>query len=540
MKLRQTDPFFLYIKKNNQIIILFLAFLFAAYCAIKIGASWDEKFHINQGKITLDYLLSLGNIDKEFLYRESYSPIYWSLLYFITKIFPSQFQIEISHLVNLCFSFATIIGLAKIGKELFNSTVGKIIFFILFFYPVFFGHMGFNNKDTILAFSHIWITYLILRYIKYQDYSNKVNKYIFSIAVLSAIATGIQLVFLGSLFPIFLFMILDIFFHKKFTSKKFSIKKFFYDIVKCFIIFYFFLILFWIDSHPNILLLPFKFLLGLLSENYPTGWPFNLINGNYYFSGEVPKTYILINFIYKSPEYILVLYLVFFISLIKYRIFFIKKFRNFNYKLLIIISLLIFPNLILFVLPYPVYDGMRLFIWTLPYFCIIPGLSIYFLIKNLKSLIPKFIFFLVSIISIYFLYDFLRMTPYQYTYLNSLNGKKENRYKKFENDYWGASIKELVKNSKLDTNSTILMSSCGINTSLAKKYFKNKGYSNLKFTSPKIADYIIMTNRTTFKVPNSKKVNNITNCFDKYYGKNVEEVKRNNQILSVIRKIEKK
>ncbi len=215
MKLRRTDPFFLYIKKNNQIIILFLTFLFAAYCAIKIGVSWDEKFHINQGKITLDYLLSLGNIDKEILYRENYSPIYWSLLYFITKIFPSQFQIEISHLVNLCFSFATIIGLAKIGKELFNSTVGKIIFFILFFYPVFFGHMAFNNTDTILAFSHIWITYLILRYIKYQDYSNKVNKYIFSIAVLSAIATGIQLVFLASLFPIFLFMILDIFFLQK-------------------------------------------------------------------------------------------------------------------------------------------------------------------------------------------------------------------------------------------------------------------------------------------------------------------------------------
>ena len=39
---------------------------------------------------------------------------------------------------------------------------------------------------------------------------------------------------------------------------------------------------------------------------------------------------------------------------------------------------------------------------------------------------------------------------------------------------------------------------------------------------------------------NSYNINNITNCFDKYYGKNVEEVKRNNQILSVIRKIEKK
>jgi len=41
-------------------------------------------------------------------------------------------------------------------------------------------------------------------------------------------------------------------------------------------------------------------------------------------------------------------------------------------------------------------------------------------------------------------------------------------------------------------------------------------------------------------MPNSKNVNNITNCFDKYYGKNVEKVERNNQILSVVRKIEKK
>ena len=68
MKLRQTDPFFLYIKKNNQIIILFLTFLFAAYCAIKIGASWDQKADLLIGKVTIDYLFSFGKIDKEILY----------------------------------------------------------------------------------------------------------------------------------------------------------------------------------------------------------------------------------------------------------------------------------------------------------------------------------------------------------------------------------------------------------------------------------------------------------------------------------------
>ena len=36
-------------------------------------------------------------------------------------------------------------------------------------------------------------------------------------------------------------------------------------------------------------------------------------------------------------------------------------------------------------MPYPLYDGIRLFLWTLPYFCIIPGIVIYYLIENFKN-----------------------------------------------------------------------------------------------------------------------------------------------------------
>ena len=45
------------------------------------------------------------------------------------------------------------------------------------------------------------------------------------------------------------------------------------------------------------------------------------------------------------------------------------------------------------------------------------------------------------------MFNFFSITPYQYTYLNLFNGQKEIRYKKFENDYWGTSIKELIDNS---------------------------------------------------------------------------------------------
>ena len=111
------------------------------------------------------------------------------------------------------------------------------------------------------------------------------------------------------------------------------------------------------------------------------------------------------------------------------------------------------------------------------------------------------------------------------------------RYKKFENDYWGASLKELVSNSDLSKKQTVLITTCGINKDIVKKYLKSNGYSKLNFVNPEKANYIIMTNRAVSKIPNPTSRSELTNCFDKYSGKNISQVKRNNQILSVIRKI---
>ena len=129
------------------------------------------------------------------------------------------------------------------------------------------------------------------------------------------------------------------------------------------------------------------------------------------------------------------------------------------------------------------------------------------------------------------------ITPYHYTYLNFMNGKKENRYKKFENDYWGATLKELIENFDIDKQEKILISTCGTNDVLIKEYFEKEGYYNLRFVPVENANYIVMTNRTTFKSKNTKNVEDIINCFDKHPGKNISLVKRNRQILSVIRKI---
>ena len=522
--------------KKKQNILLFFLLIFSIYCALSIGQSWDEKFHLLQGKITLDYLFSLGNIDNYIQYRENYSTIFWSLLYFITKIFPAQYQIEISHLVNLFFSLGAIYGIGKLNEELFNKNVGKIIFLIFFFYPIFFGHMAFNSKDTILAFCHVWITCLIIKYLKNQTNRDKVKNYIIFIAILAALASGIQIVFLGSLIPIFFFTLIDIFIFKRIVNKKFHLKKFYYDVLKCFIIFYLLLMLFWIDAHSNIIFVPFNIVIETFSSNYWTGWPFNISNGEYFFSNKASKFYFLINLLYKSPEYFLISYIFFILLFFRSKEFFDKRFQFFNYKLFFILLLLIFPNLILFFIPYPIYDGMRLFLWTLPYFSIIPGLVFFYLFKNINFLKQKLALIFLLFFSIYFLFNFFSITPYQYTYLNSLNGKMENRYKKFENDYWGGSIKELIKKSYFQKNKTLMFANCGVNKEVAKEYLKKKGYINLMFVNPDKADYVIMTNRATFAEKN-KSNRKITNCFDKYKGNDIFKVERNGLVLSVIRKI---
>jgi len=522
---------------KQNILISFLV-LYSVYCSITIGETWDEQAHLDQGEIVLKYLFSLGRIDDIFLYRENYSAIYWSLAYLTTKIFPSQYEIEISHLINLFFSLCTLVGIGKLCRELFNKAVGKIVFLILFFYPVFFGHMGINSKDSILAFSHIWITFFILKYIRKQDIKEKANKYIFYIASLCALATGIQLVFIGSLIPIVFFALYEIYIGKKFIIKDFSKKIFFIDLFKCFLMFYFILVFFWIDVHSNLFSQPIKILMGTLSETYWTGWPYNLVNGEYSLTINTTKLYFLINLIYKSPEYMLVCYLIFFFFLIVCNNFYKKKIYFFNYKIFFIFILLLFPNVLIFFIPYPLYDGMRLFLWAVPYYSIIPGLVIYYFINNYSQVLQKTFIFMLSFLCVFHLFNFFLITPYHYTYLNYLNGDIKYRYQKFENDYWGASIKELIKNTKLEKDTFISITTCGINTYIVKKHLKKSGYANFKFVSQNDADYVIMTNRAEAddKI-DATNVNESISCFDKFTGTNISEVKRNGAILSVVRKI---
>ena len=484
--------------------------------------SWDESYHQKIGEINLKYLLSFGQIDEPFFSKYRYSTLYWTVLSFINQIFPQKFYLEVYHVLNSFFGLMTIVGLYKLNKILFNKSIAKISSIFLFLIPFFYGHFAINFKDIILAFAHVWIIYYVFKYTFFDYKLKKKLVLILKISLLSALGTGVQLLFLGSLVPIILiFLIMVLFFKKK------SLKILLADFILFFFLFYFVLIIFWVDAHGNIFKLPFEFFIKTLSIN--VGWPFNLLNGNYLNSNDTPYNYLLISYFYKLPEFLIILYILTIPILFLNRKFLKSKFKDFKIIILITFFLIFYPSLVLFLIPYPIYDGVRLFLWSTPYLVIIPSITTYIIFIN-KNSFYNLIKITLSALFAFHILNFLTITPYHYTFLNYFSGDQELRYKKFENDYWSTSLKELILSSNLG-DGRITFYSCGVNPEIAKMYMKQK-YRRSEFTNKIDATYVIMTNRTLF----SEKNNKITNCYDEYGIENVHHIKRNGIILSLIKR----
>ena len=531
--------------KKIEIYILILLFSFVFYCALIIGISWDEIFVMTRGEERLKYLFSLGSYESSYLWRtpneEFYPGFYPTLATFITKMFPKKFEFEIWHLTNSIFSILTIFGIYRISRILFNKNVGKIVFLLCLFNPIFFGHMAMNSKDTIVALANIWSTYIFLRYLQKQNSNQNCYRYILLAGLTVGLGTGVRIPFVITLVPLLSFALIDIFFLKKISNQNFSLKKFFNHLILVLLITYLIAISCWPHVHGNIFTEPFKLLLTQMKGSV-FGLPWMLFNGNYYDTNQLPSLYIIISFFYKSPEFILLCYVIFIFFIIGNKKFFSSHFNFFWFKIFLILFIFLFPTIFFIFITYRVYDGLRLFFYLIPYFNIIPGLAIYYLIYNYKLLIPKFLSWTVTGLFIYHLFIFISLTPYQYTYLNIFVGDFSNAYKKFENDYWAVSIKELAKKIPEETNlisnnTKIKIAFCGVPHNIAKKELnklKNLKYEH-KYLYAEDVDYIMMTNR----IVEDKKENtlyNVKTCFEKFDGEDLVSIKRNGLILSTIRK----
>jgi len=523
------------IKSNSLLkilnIIIFFFIFFGIFNSLILDISWDEQFHYDLGKNTFNYLTSFGSIFENIKGSEFSSKIYWTIQYIFTLFFPKNYSLQINHLFNFFFSVAAIIGFVKFFEQFFfkQKILSSIIFIIIFIYPVIFGHLSINPKDTIVFFAHSWCSYLLIRYLKKKK--EEIHyKFIFFFSLIFSIGTGIQFFFIGTLVPIFIYIFFNTFFFKKkiFVKEIFSLN-FLIEIIYTFFLILFFIILFWPETHKNIINLPFEYLLNNFSIR---GYPYSLINGEIFFLNQ-PNYYFYIFFFFHSPEFIIFLYVISLTYFIVKYIFFLKKIQKYYNEILFIFLIFIYPFLIVFFFKIKPYDSIRLFIWIIPYFLIIPASCLFFLINN-KNMFVKKIFFLCFIFKIVYLYNFFFITPYSYSYFNFFAGSNKDKHKKFEVDYWSLSLGELIKNINFHDKS-LKIASCGFQPELGQMYFKKYHNKYIKFSSyyEKDTSFALIINRV------SNFNGNHMTCDEMLPGDDLFIVSRNGQFFSSFRKLNK-
>ena len=518
-------------------ILLLSAIFFAITNAIILGMSWDEPFHYENGIVRLRYLFSLGEYKNyDIWFNIKYYPgLYDVISSFISQMFPKKFFVETHHLINFVFAISTIFCSYKITSKLFDKFTGTILFILIFTNPIFFGHMSINPKDTILAFCFVYTLYFALKYIDNFKNDEKRSRYTYLVALVVGLGSGTRAVFIISLLPICVFVIYKIYYS---TWKNESKAKFYADVLKIAFLAYLLMIIAWPQTHQNIAYLPFMFIWESLTTA-PVGTDWGLLNGKYYQANDTPKNYLLLNFIYKFPEFILLSIPLFFIFYRKIYSFFSSKSVNFKENLIFILFIIFYPITIIIFLGTKLQDGLRYFLYIVPFILIIPSILYSYLLQNINRTIYKIILIPILILFIFYINIFFRLNPYQYVYLNSFIGKFENSHTKFENDYWGLSLKELIKkidNKTLNTNKKIpKIAFCGFNYDIAKYYLDKNNIIYQHVFMDKEFDYIIVTNRQNVRKINDNFI--LETCFETFNLKEVASVKRNGlKLVKLLRK----
>jgi hypothetical protein len=522
--------------KIEKIVLTSLIF-YSIYVSLIIGMSWDEIIHQNNGRNLIRYILSFGKLEYKSLGLPFHFGFYDAFSHFISLMFPGKFTIYSHHLTNLIFSISAIYGITQFTKILFNKEISKIVFLLTFFNPIFFGHMSVNPKDTIVAFSTIWSSVLILKYIKYQHINLKRIKYMYLIAITLFIGVGVRLTFIGTLLPIIFILLYEITLNKR-NNKMFNLKILLFDLFKVFLITYIVTIIFWPEMHNNFLKpqeIIVEYFDQLKDGNYGLYW--GLLNGQIINLSNTPSNYLFINFFYKMPEFFVIsVPLLFIILLFDYN-FFIKKIDNFKKNFLYLLLFIVFPIILFILLSIKVTVGLKFFLFLVPFLSIIPAIVFYYLFKK-KNFISKLLFTSFSFLFLFYLLIFFKISPYQYTYINSLNGKFSSNINKFENDYWGLSLKQLIYDFQdkypIKKDKKYKIAFCGVGLDIAEYYLNEiEELTYEKVPNKKKYDFIIMTNLLNGDKYDTGKV--VKSCFNEFKGEDLIEIERMDLKLSVLR-----
>ena len=555
---------------------IFLMLLFAWVSSAIIGLSADEYFHHINGLVRYEFLISLGE-KKIFEFRNNiiYPGLYDTLSYAISQIIfliNKRFYVGnidiIMHLINVSFSTLSILGLYLLTKKLFNKKIALITILLTLLNPFFFGHMGMNSKDIIVFFGFVWFCYYFYLYCTENENVFK-NLIFFSFFI--GFGCGVRLALLMPILPIVLcgFYYLT----KKYKLNYYSLlKRLSLHIPIAFFSCLFLVVFCWPHVIVEINKSNFFEAFSTVIKNTLSlkgGPKLGLINGEFYEVLNTPRTYFLDILFYRMPFYFSFLIFASYILMVFKRLNYKTEIKNFNEIFYLVNLTALFPIFVSVILSISIHDNIRLFLFIIPFFCIIAALSLNYFFETFKNyFVTKISLVLILVLFSISFYRFLMLTPYQYTYVNFSYPFFSKTVDKFEQDYWGASYKELVKNLKdkysIEEIRKFKFADCyGGQETLLYYLKKNFGIKRLYDIDerPLQATHVALTNRSFANIRNNPYTKSLvddkgifllsdletvlrsrnvkTTCFKFYSGTDEVTVSRNGVPLSTIRKLEK-
>lgn len=340
---------------------------------------------------------------------------------------------------NVLISFYTVIVLTFIYRLLSkktNKSFGLSFLIFLLLTPSFNGHAMFNIKDIPFLLHYFLAALLIL---DFKIYEIKISKNSFFRLIFYGLIFGLVVLVRFNGYA-FLLMLSFYMFLTKFKKNIENFKFVLFNWSFIYLVSFIFLILF----SPSAWGKPTTWLKGLYETQFNIDWlGSTLTNGTYIKATEMESSYLVSWFLHKLPLNLLIGFILFIL------IFIFNKF-NFsnisNFSLYFII--LVFFTFSIF---RPIaYDGIRQFLFLIPFFVIL----FIEVLNYLKKYLSFNIYLIIFLISVgYLIYTQKSLGEYKYVYFNEIVNEEEVSINcnliggcgKWETDYWGYSIKSLSK-----------------------------------------------------------------------------------------------
>lgn len=420
----------------------------------RYGISWDETIQNQYGQAVFDYYAS-GLVDlryNQIFNLHLYGGLFDGLATFIDRATPYHI-FETRHLLNALVGLLGLWGTWRLGRLIGGGFTGLAAMLLLALTPMYYGHMFNNPKDIPFACGTVWTLYYMCKTLR--AYPTIRLSLLVKLGIVYGLTLGVRVNGV-MFFPLWGLMLSFVALRGLRGWEPKDLSRLFARLatygVTVFLIAYAVMLACWPWAQESPILNPFKAITTF--SDFPQ-YVEVLLNGVIYESEKLPWSYLPAYFYVQLP--VLQLFLVV-ASLFLWPKIYTRLPGDRKKAALVLVTLCAaFPVGYALIRRPALYDAVRHFIFVLPVVSILGALALRKIVRlaivrgsQIPSLWGRKAFYtgvggLFLILFALPLQAMVRLHPYEYIYINEIDGGVEKGFGQYELDYWGSSFKDAAK-----------------------------------------------------------------------------------------------